>query len=633
METINQSVLDYINSENTLGALQIDGPWGCGKTYYIKNNLLPIIEKNESDREKEKIHEKRISLMISLFGIKSIDDISRQLLFASTHSRFGLSEKGIERVKRMFSNAAKIIPYLKDIDWEKTLQIPPSECLKLLGEDTIIILDDLERLSSDIDTEDVLGFVNDLVENYNFKVIIISNQEHIRENAIRFKEKVVDKIIPFDIDTFSIIKSMAKSFHPRMSNFLELEEVNRYLQHNTIDSEYNKALSNLRTIRFALSQFYPFFNYFIGTVDKFENISNEIIQKLCVIWRFTLAIAIEYRLGTISLDKPNQLENAGFNFNLNRFISNKKQQEDGDGKEEKVSSFEEKFIERYYVPFDITYLFIPGVYNYVLRGGNISFESVDEIVSKELGIWEEPMDEDLSYVCKFFGRISQLSDEKAGEEFLKFIDLISKGHVEKLSTIINAANILFSYQEVFGLSPEEIENEIIKGIDRYLLKIDDETIKRQEYELNAFLGDLRDEAKPCLKYAYAKIRTRMEVSRKEYVKILNEKFNHNMKDFATEFLPYQVATNIYVQSSPVLHLMDLQMVESKMQNLSSNEVVELRNMLYYRFGEGRVSTNVEEREFLIAIKKGLSTLSENEKTLSAHFKRLHLVPYIENLLS
>lgn len=57
MEAITQSIIEYLNNNHTLGALQIDGPWGCGKTYYIKNVLLPIIEQNEIEREKNAIHE------------------------------------------------------------------------------------------------------------------------------------------------------------------------------------------------------------------------------------------------------------------------------------------------------------------------------------------------------------------------------------------------------------------------------------------------------------------------------------------------------------------------------------------------------------------------------------------------
>ncbi len=365
MEAITRSIIEYINSNNTLGALQIDGPWGCGKTYYIKTVLLPVIEQNEIEREDKGIHDKRLVLMISLFGIKSIDEISHQLLFASTQSRFGLSEKRIEGLKKSFSNFAKFVPYLKEIDWDRALQVSPSACLKLLGEDTIIILDDLERLSSEIKTDDVLGFVNDLVENYNFKVILVSNQGRIENTTMLFKEKVIDKTIPFEINIFSIIKNMVGKFHPLLPNFIESENVAKYLSNTTSDQELNKSLSNLRTIRFALSQFLPFFEHFVDSVREFEDIPNTVIQKLSIIWRFTLAIAIEYRLGNIAFDKTNQLENAGWQFVFDNILL------DGEPAEKKEQTYEEKFIQRYYKPFDLTFLYIPDVYKYILRGGNI----------------------------------------------------------------------------------------------------------------------------------------------------------------------------------------------------------------------------------------------------------------------
>ena len=150
MELITSVILDYLNSANTLGAIQIDGPWGCGKTFYVKNVLLPQIEENEIQQEEKfksqgQIYEKRVPLMVSLFGIKSVDDIAKQLLFASTHSRYGLSEKRIEGIKKAFSNIAKCVPYLKELDWDKVLEVPSSSCLKLLNEASIIILEMVEK--------------------------------------------------------------------------------------------------------------------------------------------------------------------------------------------------------------------------------------------------------------------------------------------------------------------------------------------------------------------------------------------------------------------------------------------------------------------------------------------------------
>lgn len=630
MEAITRSIIEYINSNNTLGALQIDGPWGCGKTYYIKKVLLPIIEQNEIERENKGVHDKRLTLMISLFGIKSIDEISHQLLFASTQSRFGLSEKRIEGLKKSFSNFAKCVPYLKEIDWDRVLQIPPSACLKLLGEDTIIILDDLERLSSEINTDDVLGFVNDLVENYNFKVILVSNQGRIENTTMLFKEKVIDKTIPFEINTFSIIKSMAGKFHPLLPNFIESKNVVKYLNNTSSDQELNKSLSNLRTIRFALSQFLPFFEHFVDSVREFEDIPDIVIQKLSIIWHFTLAIAIEYRLGNITIDKINQLENAGLQFVLNNILLDGEPAEKAEKKEQ---TYEDRFIQRYYEPFGLTFLYIPEVYNYILRGGIIDFDKVDEIVSKDLGIWEEPMAEEMSYVCKFFGRISHLSDDEAPSQFLKFLELISKGYAEKLSDFISAANVLFSYQEVIGIDVNEIENEIIKGIDAYMIKIDVDSLNKEKHGLELFCGNIREVAKPCLQYAYRKIQTSLELQKTAYVKNLNEKFNGNMKEFGNEFMSYQITANIYSPSSSILHLMDLNMVENKLQHIKSDEIVELYNMLCYRYDDGRVSAYPEERAFLMAIKNGLDKLSDEDRTLSAHFKRIHLIPFIKKVLA
>ncbi|HDH4926193.1 TPA: chromosomal replication initiator DnaA, partial [Staphylococcus aureus] len=39
MEKLNEAIKNYIDSDG-LFALFIDGQWGVGKTYYIKNKIL-----------------------------------------------------------------------------------------------------------------------------------------------------------------------------------------------------------------------------------------------------------------------------------------------------------------------------------------------------------------------------------------------------------------------------------------------------------------------------------------------------------------------------------------------------------------------------------------------------------------
>ncbi len=102
---------------------------------------------------------------------------------------------------------------------------------------------------------------------------------------------------------------------------------------------------------------------------------------------------------------------------------------------------------------------------------------------------------------------------------------------------------------MIGLNTTQIENEIIKGIDAFFSKTDIEDIRNQEHHLDIFSGNIREEAKPCLKYIYDKIKELDNVKEREYIEILNEKFAHNLKAFAQEFSPSQVAPNVYFQQT------------------------------------------------------------------------------------
>lgn len=634
MDLITQVILEYLNNENTIGAIQIDGPWGCGKTFYVKNTLLPKIEENEIEREvtskdQGKIYEKRLPLMISLFGIKSIDDIAKQLLFASTHSRYGLSEKRIDGMKKAFSNIAKCVPYLKELDWDKVLEVPSSTCLKLLNEASIIILDDLERLSNEIDTEDVLGFVNDLVENYNFKVILISNQDKFGESATKFKEKVIEKTIPFRIDSFSIIKEIARSYHPQLSDFLSTEYVARFLTYNKEDIEQSKVLSNLRTVRFAISQFARIFGYYVNLDKPITELESVVISKLNILWRFILAISIEYRLGNIAPEKRNNLEMADLHFMLKHFDLDGNPSE----QEEKEKSFEDKFIQKYYERYDIPYRYIPEIYDYIVNGYPLVLDKIDESISKILGVWKDPMSDEVSFTTNFFERISTLSDIDAPNEFQTYFDYISNGQVSSLLSIINASNILSQYKGVLGLDNNSIQNGLIMGIDRFISVNPNEKIMAEEHNIHTYYGDVKKETRNCIDYILKKIESMKQVQLGEYIKTLNYNFENNLELFADEFIPKPISPNVMSISSAILHKMDLKMVEKRVACMNSAKDVEtLSKMIYYRFGDNLNSHWSEEVCFIEAIQNGLNSLSDDDLSLSAHFKRNHLIPRINKLI-
>ena len=45
LHPIIEGITNYIKM-NTSGALMITGHWGCGKTYFIKNEVIPQKKKN-----------------------------------------------------------------------------------------------------------------------------------------------------------------------------------------------------------------------------------------------------------------------------------------------------------------------------------------------------------------------------------------------------------------------------------------------------------------------------------------------------------------------------------------------------------------------------------------------------------
>ena len=63
METrIVEQIISYLNEEKYRQAILIDGEWGSGKTFFVKEVLMPQISKNITDK---KVH------YVSLYGVST----------------------------------------------------------------------------------------------------------------------------------------------------------------------------------------------------------------------------------------------------------------------------------------------------------------------------------------------------------------------------------------------------------------------------------------------------------------------------------------------------------------------------------------------------------------------------------
>ena len=173
---IVDAVISYVRNENAKYAILIDGTWGSGKTYLYENYLVDAIDSVEVGK-----NERKQNVYISLYGISSIDSLAKQLI---TNYLIYVKGNGNKLVKKGLKPLAGIIgvassafsfsigPISTDLSnvFEK---IEGSIDVK----DMVICFDDLERCT--IPINEFFGFVNNLIEHCNCKVIILADEKNI----------------------------------------------------------------------------------------------------------------------------------------------------------------------------------------------------------------------------------------------------------------------------------------------------------------------------------------------------------------------------------------------------------------------------------------------------------------------
>lgn len=250
-----KDIMDYISLKNPGGALLINGEWGCGKTYYINNTLIPM-------------YEDLVFVKVSLFGLNSYEDLLSRVKEGYISQQ--IKEYGFEKYIK-FDNNKVIKQIIQNLLPDKQKAVISALYQGLLGlgntingKKVVFIYDDLERVKLDLDI--VFGFVNNQIENLKSSVIIIANEyEIIREGYKNEKsyfssypvsqEKVIQRRIQFkenynNIITRYISETKKISSNTKYYEFLkgtEIDIINMFMEINSI--------RNLRSLFVALQNF------------------------------------------------------------------------------------------------------------------------------------------------------------------------------------------------------------------------------------------------------------------------------------------------------------------------------------------------------------------------------------------
>ncbi len=193
---LEKRLIDLIYEESSF-AIALTGEWGIGKTQFWKS----FYEENHKNLGVNKYS------YVSLFGIDSIEALKFEIAL-STHETTQKKDY-LSGLKGIFKKSLEAIDLPKLEGTGVTLSLSKgmiSSAMSSLIGDTLICIDDIERLSENLDIKDVMGLVNHLSLEKNCKVLVILHDVKANEQFQEYKEKVFDEVLILDESLTAIEK-------------------------------------------------------------------------------------------------------------------------------------------------------------------------------------------------------------------------------------------------------------------------------------------------------------------------------------------------------------------------------------------------------------------------------------------
>jgi hypothetical protein len=180
--------------------IALTGKWGTGKSF-LWNELY----RSSADAYV------RDAIKVSLFGVTSIGELKLRLaqgVIPKLQDNNALAEnvrralKGLRIVLRQVSNRFDALDDL-------ALLIAPS-----IIKGRFIVIDDIERKHEKLSIDEILGFIDDCVQNLKCRILLILNDDKLKDRALweQFREKVIDQELRLDTtpdEAFDIAVGMA----------------------------------------------------------------------------------------------------------------------------------------------------------------------------------------------------------------------------------------------------------------------------------------------------------------------------------------------------------------------------------------------------------------------------------------
>lgn len=270
---INEFIQYYFNLEYSPEyAILIDGEWGAGKSWFIQRALGDL-----------KLNGGKC-LYVSLYGMTSFSDIE-DAFFEQMHPV--LSSKGMKITAKILKSTLKATIKL-DLDSDGSKESSANISLDSLGvpnylKDTnghILVFDDIERCS--INIGDLLGYINQFIEHHGYKVILIANEDEIKNQEsdsgsyLRMKEKLIGRTFKIEPDFELALDAFVDATPAPLKYFYQ------YCRSDILGTYHNSGCKNLRSLKQALWDFARIYNVLPdSSFDKIDMVVELLKVFLC----------------------------------------------------------------------------------------------------------------------------------------------------------------------------------------------------------------------------------------------------------------------------------------------------------------------------------------------------------------
>lgn len=628
-------ISNYIRMNNS-GALMITGNWGCGKTFFIKNTVIPSVKDSLG---------KNI-IMVSLFGITDLSEIPERILYAYW-DEFGKENAGLDlgKVAKVVSKLTDSIPKLKEYVDINKLVGKGQGIYKLIPNDIIICLDDLERVVETIDINNVLGVINELVENLGYKVIVIANEGFIKGERLVFKEKVVEKTLVFIPDTIKVFSAIVNSYGNEVfENYMCSEAVKLISPDNPLFMQsglYRKQVSNIRILKFAIEHFYSLFYYYQTHFD----VNDPKIQiKLRNYWSFILATSIEYKLNNISYEDDRTLSKFIYNpipkFDIDLEVSDEDvcfensideiSEEEKELKEKKDASFQEIFFRKYFTLQEEYPIFHQELYSYITGAITPDYNKLDADMENSLKQFVRAGNPAHELLNKFMKGIWGFNNEEFSSRIEELLAYVKAGKLEDFVSYLNASFFLLNYKELLHKTDEEITLEIKSGIDSF--KNETEISYIGKTNLQMVYTSLSAIVKGVYDYIMQCISEKEHEKNQELVENMNKLFSDDLKALVAELVVLPYGPTPKYLDIPVLSYLRKDVVAKKMNESQPYDIYLLISLLESRFERIVLDVKRDELKFVEMLSSIIDKMALDNTVLSNMLIKQYLRPKINAIL-